>query len=446
MSIDPVRWLIEASAHASDTLLDRTRGRVLLVARVFGNHVVDWLHLPRGAHVHIGDGDDVLGAPLPMSRYRLVEGHWRGWTMALDPAWDVSIVDAEGAVALVDALVDCGRARLCPDGLLRVELPDDAHAVVRIGLVAFVLRTAWPARTNAGSVTSETDPTLAYAAGFFGLLAVLVGLGFWHSNTRTSVSTQDVHDDALSMLLREVDWEDAPVVELLDTEKLRVGEGRGALDESTEGRQRGGGQTPPPEDALPVESIGPLSALREEAFLKRLLDGPSLDADALEGPHAVRVPLGSTLSWGLRTRSGPIGTTGGVSSENLGLGGLGGGHHADRLSDRGNLDFVAQLQDPIVLGALDTDQVNLTEPSQVSQIRYCLPHEFTKNPEFSGRVVVKFVIAKDGSVSSASIKPSTLNNIAAEKCILERFRRFQFPKPKDGGIVIVSYPFIFAPE
>jgi len=57
--------------------------------------------------------------------------------------------------------------------------------------------------------------------------------------------------------------------------------------------------------------------------------------------------------------------------------------------------------------------------------------------------VVKFVIAKDGSVSSASTKASTLNNPIVEKCINARFMRMRFPSPKGGGIVIVSYPFVF---
>jgi len=34
---------------------------------------------------------------------------------------------------------------------------------------------------------------------------------------------------------------------------------------------------------------------------------------------------------------------------------------------------------------------------------------------------------------------------AVEQCINGRFLRFQFPQPKGGGIVIVSYPFLFAP-
>ena len=81
----------------------------------------------------------------------------------------------------------------------------------------------------------------------------------------------------------------------------------------------------------------------------------------------------------------------------------------------------------------------------MNQIRYCYQRELTKNPALAGKVVIKFVIAKDGTVSKASVKTSTMNNSAVESCIAGRFMRMQFPEPKGGGIVIVSYPFIFSP-
>jgi hypothetical protein len=59
---------------------------------------------------------------------------------------------------------------------------------------------------------------------------------------------------------------------------------------------------------------------------------------------------------------------------------------------------------------------------------------------------VKFVISKTGSVSKASTKTTTMANKAVEGCINSRFMRFKFPEPKGGGIVIVSYPFIFQPS
>jgi hypothetical protein len=44
------------------------------------------------------------------------------------------------------------------------------------------------------------------------------------------------------------------------------------------------------------------------------------------------------------------------------------------------------------------------------------------------------VVSKVGS--------STLKNAKVETCIAQAVRRWLFPKPKGGGIVIVSYPFV----
>jgi TonB family protein len=81
----------------------------------------------------------------------------------------------------------------------------------------------------------------------------------------------------------------------------------------------------------------------------------------------------------------------------------------------------------------------------MAQIRYCYQRELTKNPTLGGKITVKFVIAKDGTVSSATITTSTMANPTVESAICARFLRFQFPAPEGGGIVIVKYPFIFSP-
>ena len=101
--------------------------------------------------------------------------------------------------------------------------------------------------------------------------------------------------------------------------------------------------------------------------------------------------------------------------------------------------------DPIILGALDKSLIDAVIKRNMNQIRYCYQRELTNNPNLSGKITVKFVIAKDGTVSSASTKSSTMGSPAVESCINGRFLEFQFPEPKGGGIVIVSYPFIFSP-
>jgi outer membrane biosynthesis protein TonB len=95
------------------------------------------------------------------------------------------------------------------------------------------------------------------------------------------------------------------------------------------------------------------------------------------------------------------------------------------------------------LGALDKSLIDRVVKSHLAQIRFCYEKELNKNPKLFGKIIVKFVIAKNGSVSSATTKASTMKNPIVEQCVNKRFLRMKFPSPKGGGIVIVSYPFVF---
>jgi hypothetical protein len=102
--------------------------------------------------------------------------------------------------------------------------------------------------------------------------------------------------------------------------------------------------------------------------------------------------------------------------------------------------------DPIILGSLDRSLIVAVVNRSLPKIRYCFQRRLADAPSLRGKVVVKFVIAKDGTVSSANIKSTTLGDASVEDCVAARFITMQFPEPVGGGIVIVSYPFAFGPE
>ena len=99
---------------------------------------------------------------------------------------------------------------------------------------------------------------------------------------------------------------------------------------------------------------------------------------------------------------------------------------------------------PQVMGSLDKDVIRRVVRKNTNQIRYCYERELAKNPNLSGKVNVKFVVSGTGKVSSATVASSTLSNAAVESCITQKIRRWRFPEPKGGGIVIINYPFSFA--
>jgi biopolymer transport protein ExbD len=99
----------------------------------------------------------------------------------------------------------------------------------------------------------------------------------------------------------------------------------------------------------------------------------------------------------------------------------------------------------IIVGALDKSAIDAVILQNMNQIRYCYQRELAKQPGLAGEIVVKFVISGTGAVSKAEIKSSTMGSAAVENCITSRFLHWQFPAPKAGGIIIVSYPFILTP-
>jgi Ca-activated chloride channel homolog len=105
----------------------------------------------------------------------------------------------------------------------------------------------------------------------------------------------------------------------------------------------------------------------------------------------------------------------------------------------------ANVGSPIILGALDKSVIDRVIKQHLNQFRYCYQKELNKHPALAGKVVIKFTIGADGSVAAAEVKSSTLNNEVVENCMVARFMRLQFDAPAGGGIVIVSYPFVFSP-
>lgn len=96
--------------------------------------------------------------------------------------------------------------------------------------------------------------------------------------------------------------------------------------------------------------------------------------------------------------------------------------------------------DPIILGALDrTVMQDVVDTMPPAWDTCAATHGGT------GKVTIKFVVAKDGTVSTSSVKSSTTHNAAVDACIAETFMRATFPEPKGGGIVIASWPVLLAP-
>ncbi len=98
-----------------------------------------------------------------------------------------------------------------------------------------------------------------------------------------------------------------------------------------------------------------------------------------------------------------------------------------------------------VRGSLDKEIIRRIIRRHINEVKYCYEQELPRNPNLGGRLLVQFTIAPTGQVISSVLQNSTMGNVRVESCTVQAVRRWEFPKPDGGGIVMVSYPFVLTP-
>jgi hypothetical protein len=136
---------------------------------------------------------------------------------------------------------------------------------------------------------------------------------------------------------------------------------------------------------------------------------------------------------------GTIGTIGHGLGHGIG-GGVGSGH--------GHLDGGHTPGPPFlrsgattVNGRLPPETIQHVVRQNFGRFRACYADALRASPSLEGRVVVKFVIGRDGSVDSAADGGSDIPSNVSE-CVVRRFGDLSFPEPS-GGVVTVVYPLVF---
>jgi hypothetical protein len=98
-----------------------------------------------------------------------------------------------------------------------------------------------------------------------------------------------------------------------------------------------------------------------------------------------------------------------------------------------------------VKGRLPPEVVRRIVRQHLGKMRLCYERALTTKPNLQGRVSVRFVIAPDGRVRSASNAGSDLPDPAVVACVTAAFGALSFPRPEGGGVVVVTYPIVFRP-
>lgn len=98
----------------------------------------------------------------------------------------------------------------------------------------------------------------------------------------------------------------------------------------------------------------------------------------------------------------------------------------------------------MVTGRLPPESVLRILRANWGRIRLCYENGLRRNPTLAGRVVVRFIIGRDGSVNNSADGGSTLPDPEVVSCIVRAFYGLSFPQP-EGGIVHVTYPILLSP-
>jgi hypothetical protein len=152
--------------------------------------------------------------------------------------------------------------------------------------------------------------------------------------------------------------------------------------------------------------------------------------------------IGLERRGGVGHTSGPEGSgTGGRGTQLFGRGGwgssrLGGGHRGAGFRHWG--------YGVGVTGRLPPETIQRIVRQNFGRLRDCYQRALQTQPSLAGRVVTRFVIARDGLVTRVTNVDATLPDRNVVACITRAFYGMTFPFP-EGGVVTVTYPVVFSP-
>jgi Ca-activated chloride channel family protein len=153
-----------------------------------------------------------------------------------------------------------------------------------------------------------------------------------------------------------------------------------------------------------------------------------------------------------------VGEGGGGKGEGIGLGNIGTiGHGAGtgtgqgfgnghgRLGGASATSAPTLRQGPVtVTGRLPPEVVQRIVRQNFGRFRLCYENGLRGNPVLAGRVAVRFVIDRSGSVASTQDGGSDMPDKNVVACVVRGFGNLSFPQP-EGGQVTVVYPIQFNP-
>ncbi len=98
-------------------------------------------------------------------------------------------------------------------------------------------------------------------------------------------------------------------------------------------------------------------------------------------------------------------------------------------------------ESPEIEGQMDEETVRKIALKNQASLKYCFQKAQARNPELSGKIVVRLTIDGDGNVTDVSVEQSTIDDQEMVSCVLRMVKRWKFPAT--GGEVNITFPLVF---
>lgn len=97
----------------------------------------------------------------------------------------------------------------------------------------------------------------------------------------------------------------------------------------------------------------------------------------------------------------------------------------------------------VVSKEIDKEVIRRVIRTRMNEIRFCYEKGLLQEPNLEGKLVVSFLILRDGRVTAVAPRESSIANTAVVRCVVEAVGRLSFPVPPSASVAQVTYPFVF---
>ncbi|MBX7113437.1 MAG: TonB family protein [Myxococcaceae bacterium] len=441
--------------------------KVLQVALLWGDTLINVKHFGDGAPVTIGEGAGVAFNVFSGDVGQLFTlATSKGPNAILNVPNDAGLIVSKGddTHKTKEQLKGEGKLRAAEGGVRAdaIELGLHDRAQISFENVAFIVRYVRPSAAVTVSTLEEADFTFFKITSVCLMAFVALVAAMWLGGSGDSLYSDDIFQNPSKYVKLMIKPEKKQEVKKVDLSGIK----EGAKPKDDEGKfgklEAKKKDADPSKKGAPVVDANKREEDRKKVMAAGLLGAMNGAASNVFGPGGLGTGVNDALG-GLKGGAG-VGDSHGVGGlgsrgagaggggTGLGLGGLGtkgggrgaGGYGSIDLGGTGKSVTRVVPGKTTVVGGLSKADIEKVIRRHQNEIKFCYEQELQKAPDLSGKVAVLFTIDSAGAVADANVSETTLGNSNAESCMLSRVRRWKFPESQ-GGVTTVTYPWIFKP-